>query len=209
MRLNLIPRDPAYFELFEQQAANVHAAAKELIDHLTNQPSPNGARTDSIHEFKERGQELWQQVAVHLSTHFVTPFDREDILDLSHELWRIIDSLETSAQRLAVYDIQQPNRYVLELSRIVLRCSEEIRESMPHLRRLKRKPLLAHCALLGQLERDADDVLHEALQDLFAIPGSDPLDVIKWKDIYEGLETATDRCSDVADTIRCIVVKYA
>jgi len=145
-----------------------------------------------------------------LNKSFITPLDREDIHELTSRLDDVLDYVDAVAKRLVTFKIATPTHHAIELGRIILRGSEETAVGIALLRDLsKSDAIVRQCEKINQLENDADQVMRDALNDLFNGGAKDPLEVIKWKDIYEHLELATDKCEDVANIIESVLVKYS
>jgi hypothetical protein len=211
MRLRLIPNEPRFFALIEEQASSLYAGSTLLLNRLVPSTAKDAAPATSatISESVHRSEMLLHDMVLLLNKTFVTPLDREDLYALTRALDDVLGLVGTSAERLDVFQIEAPTAYMVELSRIIVRCSEEIRQGVFLLRHLRHgEPLMRLCTKIQGLENDADRVLHDALSALFQEHRADPLEVIKWKDIYENLEMATDRCADVADILQNVVVKY-
>jgi predicted phosphate transport protein (TIGR00153 family) len=212
VRLSFIPRDENFFDVFEQQAANALRGAAMLHQRLEAYGGVDAAYTTSkeIHEIEHIGDDLVAECLERLNRTFVTPFDREDIFALTRALDEILDYVDAVAERLVILQITHTTPMVTELSRIIVRCTEEVQAGVAHLRNLKNpESLLRSCKTINELENDADQVLREALRALFRDPGVEPLEVIRFKDIYENLEMATDKCQDVSNILHTIVAKYA
>ena len=121
----------------------------------------------------------------------------------------ILDYVDAVAKRLVTFRISEPTPHAIELCHIVVRSSEEVKEGIHLLRDLRQADkILRQCEKINHLENEADQVMRDALSNLFNGEPRDPLDVIKWKDLYEHLELATDKCEDVADILDGVLVKY-
>lgn len=211
VRLQLIPKDENFFEIFEKQAANALRGAELLRKRLENYTGLDMAYTTSkeVHEIEHMGDDLVADCLERLNRTFITPFDREDIFALTRGLDEILDYIDASAERLVILQITTVSPMAAELARIILRCAQEVEAGVTLLRHMKDPgPLLRICKTIGTLENDADQVLREALRSLFQDPHVNPIEVIKLKDLYENLEMATDRCQDVANILHTIVAKY-
>jgi hypothetical protein len=209
--MRLIPREEKFFDLFEEQAANLLKGAQILLRCFEQYTSLDAAYVASkeIREIEHTGDSLVHDIVARLNKSFVTPLDREDIYELTCRLDDVLDYVDAVAERLIIFQIQKPTPYATELSRIIVRASEEISQAMRLLRNLRDVETISRqCAKINQLENDADQVLREAFTNLFQGNGLDPISVIKWKDIYEHLETASDKCEDVANVIDTVIVKY-
>jgi predicted phosphate transport protein (TIGR00153 family) len=207
----LIPREPAFFDLFEQQAANVLKGAALLRQRLETFTGLDSAYTTSkeVHDLEHIGDEMVAECIDRLNKSFITPFDREDIIALTRALDDVLDWIDSSAERIVILQISHLTPMVTELARIILRSAEEIQQAVQLLRNMKDpEPVLRACRRIVQLENDADQVLREALRQLFADSKAQPLEVIKLKELYENLEMATDQCQDVANILHTIIAKH-
>jgi predicted phosphate transport protein (TIGR00153 family) len=209
--LRLVPRETVFFELFEQQAANVLKGADLLRQRLETYGGLDTAYTTSkeIHDLEHIGDELVAECIVRLNKTFITPFDREDIFALTRALDEVIDWIDSSAERIVILQISNLTPMVAELARIIFRSAQEIELAVKLLRKLSDpEPVTRACRRIVQFENDADQVLREAMRELFADGQMAPLEVIKLKELYENLEMATDVCQDTANIIQTIVAKH-
>ncbi len=207
-----IPRKVEFFGLLEQQAEIGLRGARMLQECLVHFASPEAVYLASkeIHDIEHTGDDLAHKVVDLLNKTFITPLDREDIHQLTIKLDDVLDHVDLVAKRLVIYKIEKPTPQCIEISRIIVRQSEEIVEAIKLLRDLKRGDrLLQQCARINQLENDADQVMRDALTELFQDHDRDPIDVIKWKDIYQHLEEGTDKAEDVANILETVLVKYS
>jgi predicted phosphate transport protein (TIGR00153 family) len=211
MRLGLIPRETKFFDMLGAQAAVVVKGAKLLNSCLESHTSLEAISQASkeIHEIEHEGDEIVHQLLARINKSFITPLDREDLYELTVRLDDVLDFIDAVAKRLVTFKISEPTPQALELSRIIVRSSEEVQEGISLLRDLKNPSrILRQCEKINQLENEADQVMREALNGLFNGVPRDVIDVIKWKDLYEHLEVATDKCEDVANIIEAVLVKY-
>jgi len=209
--LKLVPKETVFFDIFEQQAATVLKGAQLLRSRLDNYTGTESAYTTSkeIHDLEHTGDELVADCLVRLNKTFITPFDREDIFQLTRDLDEVLDWIDSSAERLVILQIGSITPMVTELGRIIVRCAEEIEQAVKLLRRMKDpEPVLRACRRIVKLENDADQVLREALRELFQDNERQPLEVIKLKELYENLENATDAAQDVANILHTVIAKY-
>jgi predicted phosphate transport protein (TIGR00153 family) len=204
-RISLIPREAKFFELFEASARNVAKAAqmlKELVDNWDNVTERVSKITDLEHE----GDSITHQIMEQLHRTFITPFDREDIALLAHSLDDVIDFIQSAADTMLVYNVDRPSQTARELADIIVQSADEVARAMPFLRqRGKLKHILEPCVEMNRLENVADGVYRTALGELFN--GTDIAKIIKWREIYEHMETATDRCEDVANVLEGVALK--
>jgi predicted phosphate transport protein (TIGR00153 family) len=210
--MGFIPREVKFFDLLEQQSNAVVKGAKLLQECLESKGTADEMYLASkkIHDVEHEGDELVHRLMERLNKSFITPLDREDIYELTSRLDDILDYVDAVAKRLVTFKIAAPTHHAVELGRIILRGAEETAIGVALLRDLsKAAEILKQCEKINQLENDADQVMRDALNDLFNGSARDPLEVIKWKDIYEHLELATDKCEDVANIVESVLVKYS
>jgi len=168
------------------------------------------AKAKELKELEHKGDVITHEVVARLHRTFVTPIDREDITLLVHRLDDVMDFIEAAGRTAFLYRIAQPTERAQELARIVLKMARKLNEVVPRLRRRDQFPwILKQCVEINTLENEADDVQHTALAELFEVCHLDACEVIKWREIYEHLESATDRGEDVANVLEGIVLKHA
>jgi predicted phosphate transport protein (TIGR00153 family) len=208
--MRLLPRDEQFFELFIQVAQRGVDAARQLGELLASDGDRRAYLIESISRLELEADQLTHDVTVRLDRSFITPLDREDIHELTSRLDDVLDYVDAVAKRLVTFRISVPTHHAIELGRIIARGAEETAVGIALLRDLsKSEAIIRQCAKINQLENDADQVMRDALNDLFNGAAKDPLEVIKWMDIYEHLELATDKCEDVANIIESVLVKYS
>ena len=205
-RFPIMPREPKFFDLFERSVANVATAAKELADffeNYTNVPQKVARMT----ELEHNGDAITHQIMEQLHRTFVTPLDREDIALLTERLDDVMDFIEDAANAMLLYRIEQPTTRAKEMAAILVALTNELVIAVPHLRnRSKMKEMLEHCVEINRLENEADAIVRHALAELF--DGIPITEVIKWREIYEHLETAVDKGEDVANVLEGVVLKH-
>jgi len=208
-RLRLIPRDMGFYELFEQDTSNLVVAAEKLVEFFDHYEDVE-AKAKELKDLEHQGDVITHEIIQRLHRTFVTPIDREDITLLAHSLDDIMDFIEAAGRTAHLYSIIQPTDRARELARIVARIAHKLNEVMPRLRRRDQYPwILKQCVEINSLENEADDVQHAALAELFEVCHLDACEVIKWREIYDHLESATDRGEDVANVLEGIVLKHA
>jgi predicted phosphate transport protein (TIGR00153 family) len=203
-----MPREENFFELFEAAAQNAHKASGELLDLLEKFDDVRG-RSKRIKDLEHAGDKFTHDAIDRLNRTFITPMDREDIHELVVRIDDIVDLIDTASHRMVLYKIEKPTEHAIELARCLKHATGLIVEVMPLLRDMKNSRAIAEkCIAIQTQENEADRVMHHAIAALFeARP--DPIEIIKWKDIYEEIESATDRCEDVANVLDSIVLKNA
>jgi predicted phosphate transport protein (TIGR00153 family) len=208
-KFSFIPRDMEFYDLFEQETSNLVIAAEKLVDLFDNYEDVE-AKAKELKEFEHRGDVITHEIIARLHRTFVPPIDREDITLLVQRLDDVMDFIEAAGRTAFLYNIAQPTDRARELARIVLKMARKLNEVVPRLRRRDQFPwILKQCVDINTLENEADDVQHAALAELFEVCHFDACEVIKWRELYEHLENATDRGEDVANVLEGIVLKHA
>jgi predicted phosphate transport protein (TIGR00153 family) len=203
-----IPREEKFFGLFEDSAQNVVATAQALKNMVDTWGNVEG-RVGEITELEHKGDTITHQIMAQLNRTFVTPFDREDIAQLAQSLDDIVDFIQAAADAMLVYKVKQPSQRAKELADIIVQAAAEVARAMPHLRcRAELKQTYERCVEINRLENMADRVFRAAMAELFDNT-ADIADVIKWREIYEYMESATDRCEDVANVLEGVALKHA
>ena len=203
---NLIPKEVRFFDEFERQSANIKRAA-DLLRDLIYEFSDARAKAYAIKNVEHEGDVITHQIVKRLNTTFVTPLDREDIYALATRLDDVLDYIEAAAERLVVYRIKAPTSAARALADVIVRIASATDASVKCLRTLDPE-YHVHIMEVNRLENEADALLRDSLVALFE-ENADPIEVIKWKEIYETLEIVTDRCEDVANVIEGIILKMA
>ena len=207
-KFSLIPRETIFFDIFDKSAQNVLDCSIAFHELMENYQDVS-AKVDKVIEFENRGDSLTHETIEVLNRTFVTPLDREDIFRLAESLDDVLDQIEDAASRLILFDIQKPTQYAVELAHIIMQACKQINTAIPALRNLKQLPALRDNLLqIHTLENRADTVKKFAIRELFQHP-EDLISIMKWREIYEHLEAATDRCEDVADVLQGLLVKHA
>jgi len=164
------------------------------------------AKAEQVKDLEHAGDTLTHEMVKRLNTTFITPIDREDIYALASRLDDVLDLIDAVADRLLLYKISKPTEGCVEMARVIVEAAEETERAVRCLRDLS--PYYhKHCIEVNRLENAADRLLRDLLAKLFE--GVDPIEVIKWKELYETMESVTDRCEDVVNVIEGIVLKMA
>lgn len=197
------PKDRVFFGLFEESAANVLRAAELLDEMLRSFPEQHGCAR-AILLCEQEGDRITYDIIQRLNATFVTPIDREDILELASGLDDIVDLTEEVADYLGLYRIEAPMEQAQRLAHILMEACRRINEAVPRMRGFQ--DVSHYTNEIHRLETDGDRVTREAVASLFDT-GIDPMVVIRWKDIFERLEEAVDATEHIANVIANIVVK--
>ena len=205
MRLPFIPREEKFFDLFVEDAQNVLAAAR-LLEEFFRSYDERERLASQLRDLEHRGDTLSHEIGQRLERTFVTPFDREDIHQLISRLDDVLDFIEEVADTCILYKIDAPTPTAHDQAEILVKQVEEIVRALEKLRRFK--DIGRHWIEIHRLENEGDRIVRKAIADLFT-NGNEPVEIIKWKDIYTALEEAIDSCEDAANVIERIVVKHA
>ena len=205
MRLRLIPREERFFDLFVEDAANVLGGARQLEAMLRTYDEPE-ARAAEIRETEHRGDEISHDIGHRLESTFVTPFDREDIYALISGLDDVLDFIEETADTFVLYRIEAPSATAVEQASIIVKQVEQLHEALTHLETFK--DLDRYWIEVHRLENEGDRIVRAAIAKLF-IDEKDPIELVKWKEIYGLLEATIDKAEDVANIIERITIKHA
>ena len=198
-------KDREFFDLFEEATANVVRGAELLDQMLADWPDRADLARDIL-VCEQEGDRISHDIHHRLNSTFVTPIDREDILELTSDLDDIIDLVDEVSGYLSLYKIEAPMEQAQRMAHIVLQAAQQIAQAMPRLRTFQD---LSHFTVeVNRLENDGDRISRSAIASLFD-EGIDPMVVIRWKDIFERLEEAIDACEHVANTLEGIVIKNA
>jgi len=204
----LTPKDTKFYDLFEQGTANLVVAAGKLVDLFENYTDVE-AKAKELKDAESHGDVITHEVMQRLHRTFVTPIDREDIALLAQSLDDMMDFIEAAGRTAFLYRITKPTARSQELTIIISKVAKKLNEVMPCLRHHDQFPqILEECVEINSLENEADDIHHSAQTELFE-HCTDPCRIIKWREIYQHLEDATDRGEDVANVLEGIVLKYA
>ncbi|MBI3920013.1 MAG: DUF47 domain-containing protein [Armatimonadetes bacterium] len=201
-----IPRQDKFFDMLERAADNVVAGAIALKAMIADFAGVE-EKAKAVKEIEHEGDIISHEIFDSLNKTFITPFDREDIYALASALDDILDAIERVSNRMLIYRINTIQTPAQEMVSILVSCTQQVKATIGCLRDISQTTrILDHCIEIDRLENEADDKLHTALELLFA-NSNDALEVIKWKEIYETIERATDICEDASDVIEALVVK--
>jgi len=207
-RFPFIPREQKFFDLFEGSARNMVKAAQELKGLVDTWENVEG-KVGKIAQMETEGDTITHQIMAQLNRTFVTPFDREDIALLAHSLDDVMDFIDATADAMLIYKIDHPTPRAKELADIIVQAAAEVERAVPQLRhRAELEKILTRCVEINRLENVADEVFRSAMAELFD-DTTDMAQVIKWREIYEHMESATDRCEDVSNVLEGVALKYA
>ena len=206
--MRLFPKEEKFFDMFENGSRTVLEGARLLSDLITNYTDVV-EKSKRIKEIEHEGDKITHDTVTKLNNTFITPFDREDIYSLICKMDDVLDFIDAVSSRMILYKIKSPTDEAHALMDVLLKSVEEMDKAIRELRNIKKpEAILKYCVEINTLENKGDVILRDAVAKLFD-DGTNPIDVIKWKEIYENLETAIDRCEDVANVIEGAVLKNA
>jgi predicted phosphate transport protein (TIGR00153 family) len=207
-KFSLIPRERKFFALFEQSAQNAVKITQQLKDMIyiwENLKERVGIITDLEHQ----GDAITHQIFEQLHRSVITPFDREDIALLAHSLDDVTDFIHAAADAMLLYKVERPTHRAKELAEIAVQAVAEVEKAVSEMHdRAGRNRLLKRCIEINRLENIGDSVYRSAMAELFD-DSADMAGVIKWREIYNHMESVIDRCEDIANTLEGVSIKYA
>jgi uncharacterized protein len=204
--LNLIPKEVRFFDSFERQSELI-VIATGLLHEMIHNFADARAKAHAIKELEHQGDHVTHEIVRKLNTTFITPMDREDIHALASRLDDVLDFIDAAANCLIVYRIKEPTSACRAMADILVSIAHATDRAIRCLRRMD-SGFHEHAVEVNRLENSADALLRDSLAAMFEEMG-DPIEIIKWKEIYETLESITDLCEDVANVIESIILKMA
>ena len=206
--MRLVPRQEGFFDLFEKQAKLVDAGANALEEMLNNFVDVED-KAFKMKALEHDGDEVAHEIMRKLNTTFVTPLDREDIHSLVSALDDILDFIEGAADRMVLYEVDAPTESAIKLSRILAEATKFVVEAVTMLRDGKKGVAIRQVGIeINKLENQGDKINRAAMAKLFQMHDK-PIEALKWREVYYNIETAIDKCEDVADTLESITLKNA
>jgi len=205
----LLPREDRFFALMKNSARNIHETAELLVDLMENYVDVP-EKVHQIMDREEAGDHIIHEIMRSLHRTFVTPLDREDIANIAERLDDVLDAIEEAARDMSEYGVDKPTDKAREMARIILDATGVMQRAVEKLtfRGARLRAILPDTVEINRLENEADRVISRAVGELFK-NGHDAVEIIKWREIYSLLETATDRCEDVANILEGVVLKNA
>ena len=204
----LMPKSDEFFDDFDAQCS-VTVEGARMLHALLSDFRDVGARVQALKDIEHKGDEVTHTAFNRLHKQFITPFDRAQIHTLLGRIDDVLDLTNAAAARIHYYEIQTSLPDATELARLLVISAEKVQEVVAALRLIKKpEQILAGCKEIKRLETQADEALRAGLGRLFK-SGADPLTIIKWKEIYDLIETATDKCQGVANVIEGVVLEHS
>ena len=206
----LVPKEEKFFEMLAEQSENAFEGAKELKKFVSNYHKLDRIErksiTHAIKTIENKGDDITHRIIEKLNKTFITPIDKEDIHQMAVLLDDVIDLIDAVALRFSLLGIERIDTYINKFADIIVSAVSEVNKSIVDLRKLK--DMQDHYVKINTLENEADDVYHEALAELFHFY-KNSIDIIKYKEIYEILESVVDKCEQLTHVIESVVVKHA
>ncbi|MBI3840944.1 MAG: DUF47 family protein [Thaumarchaeota archaeon] len=201
----IIPQDKAFFGLLEEESTNVLLGARKLEEAITSFDRMD-ARRKEFKDIEHKGDEIVHLIYEKVNRSFITPIDQEDLTKLASLYDDVLDYSYAVMNRLVLYEITGPTEVMVRMAGIVRASVEEIHQAFFSMRKLDKVEIDKRCIEVDRLENEADSLLNDAVAGLFKSP--DVINILKHKEIYEHLETITDRCEDLSFVIRDILIKH-
>jgi uncharacterized protein len=205
MAFSFLPKEDQYFNLFSQMTVKIQEAAAILVEMLQASDVEFDTLAKRIKSVEHECDELAHSVTVKLNKSFITPFDREDIYTLSMALDDVCDYIDASSRTIVMYDIHENDQFAQQLGAIIQKQASEVNGAVSFLKTAR--GMEQHLLNIQRLENDADEIYFHAMADLFK-NSSDAVKIIKWRELYDTLENATDKCEYVGNIIESIVLKH-
>lgn len=209
MVLKLKPQDDSFFKYFEESSEAICEAAHILKVFYENRGDPE-SNLERINQVEDHGDQIVAAIIEQINNSFITPFDREDILWLSQELNAVLDHIQGTMEKVVIYKVAQPKEeYVIKLVNVLEKAAAEIKSAVSKLRdiRTNHNKIIESCEKIRGFEHEGDNLYRAGIASLFEST-RDVIEIIKWKEIYEHLETTLDYCESVSDVLKGVAVKY-
>lgn len=207
-RFPFLPRDNRFYDLLCQGAKNLVDAGEVLLDLMEHYQNVE-MKTDRLRELEHNGDAITHEIMALLHKTFVTPIEREDIALLAQRMDDVLDFIEGASTAMHIYRVAAPTAKSRDLADVVRLMTIKVEQAIQHLRSHRNlREILPHCVELNRLENVADDLFRSAMAELFEDTDS-AAEIIKWREIYDHLEAATDRCEDMANVLEGIVLRHA
>lgn len=202
--MRLIPKDEGFFELFDALGARI-AKSATVLDQLFSEPTRMDYYATQIKLIEREADDITHEVMNRIDRSFVTPLDREDIHMLATSLDTVVDIIDGTARRALMFNVTDRREPAKALAGLIKKSGDRIEEAVKQVRDSKAVAIAARD--IKVIEEAGDAVYSEAVGALFRQPGVDPLEVLKWKELYDNLEHALDECEDVMNVLESISLK--
>ena len=206
--MRLFPKEENFFDYFEELANKIEEGGQFFLE-MTRNHNYSEARVSRLKEIEHEADGIAHKTYERMHKTFLTPIDREDIYALVNKMDNIMDAIEGTAIRLHMYKVKKPDDAIVRQAEILFQAIQKIKSVVPGLRNMKNSQMILNgCVEIHTLENAGDVVLRTIITDLF-IKETDPVELIKWKEIFERLEEAIDCCENVSNIVEGIVLKHA
>ena len=202
----IIPQDKVFYALLEKESSNVVLGALRLEEAIMGFDRLDERRAE-LKRIERAGDAIVREIYEKMEESFITPIDREDIAKLASLYDDVLDYIEASMNRIALYEIERPTPAMLRFGGLIRESVDELQYVFGSMRRINKKEIDEHLTQIDRLENEADELLNEEVAALFK--GKDVLSIVKMKEVYEYLETVTDKCEDVGLALRDMLLKHA
>ena len=207
MKLSLMPTDRRFFDLLTRSARTLVAGSEAVVDFFEHYENPE-MKAERIRELEHEADFITHEVMRQLSQTFITPIDREDIANLIQRMDDVMDHMEEASTAMRIYRIQRVRPRAVEVARLIPEMTRLLEQAVQYLSDGKLKEILPITVEINRLENQADTIFRAAMSELFD-EEANPAEIIKWREIYSDLESATDSAEDVANVLEGVVLKYA
>lgn len=208
MKFSFLPHEAKFFDLFEQNAGNLVEGARALLNLVDNYQDVR-SKVERISQLEHDCDSITHQIMELLHRTFVTPLDREDIQLIAQRLDDVMDCIEGAAMTMLLYKIDKPTHRAHEFAASLVEITLEVNRAMLRLRnRAELKKILENCVEINRIENEVDAIIRASLSELFE-DKLEIIEIIKWREIYQMMEDAADRCEDVANVLEGVVLKHA
>jgi uncharacterized protein len=205
--MQLIPRNKKFFDLFEELAGKIEEGGKLFLEMLENY-SASDPKLVKLKELEHEADIITHRTYEKMHKTLVTPLDREDIYSLVNKMDSILDIIEASSIRMSLYKVTAPRKGLIDQMKVLNEAIGKVKSVVFGLRDMKNaRAILAACVEINTLENEGDYILRKNIAELFELE-KDPIELIKWKEIFERIEEASDVCEDVSNIAEGIVLKY-
>ncbi len=202
----VIPQDRAFFDLLDRESSNVLVGAKKLEEAVKSFDRMDERRKE-FKQIEHEGDEIVHQIYEKVNRSFITPIDQEDLTKLASLYDDVLDNMYAVMNRLILFEVKVPTESMVRFVEIVRESVEQIHQAFSSLRKLEKDKIEESCIEVDRLENEADVVLNESVAVLFK--SNDVINILKLKEIYEYLETVTDKCEDLSFVIRDVMIKHS
>ena len=203
----IFPQEGIFFELLEKQSKSVLKGAVFLNDLISEFDPKEKSSRKKMKEIEHEGDNIVHEIHTRLNSSFITPIDHEDISHLSTSYDDVLDYMYATVNYMFIYDIRRTDATMKEIVKLILESCKELDKAFKSMKKLSQKEIAKHFISIHEMESQTDEIMSEAMAKLFRKRRLS--DVMKYKEIYEILEETTDKCEDVVDILRAIVLKHS